>query len=139
MKQRMTIVLATTGRRSGQPRRATLYAFPDGDALVVVGSLGGAARHPAWVHNLRAQPRATVRRGRTDEAVAAREVTEPRERQRLWALVTGAFPLYAAYQRRTKRLIPLFVLEPIPQSGATDTSEEAPGAVRHPTGESPAD
>ncbi len=113
MTQRTTIVLATTGRRSGQPRSATLYAFPDRDALIIVGSRGGAARHPSWVHNLRANPRATVTRGRREEVMVAREVGGGAERERLWELVTGAFPLYAAYQRRTKRTIPLFALEPV--------------------------
>ena len=112
MTRRETITLITTGRRSGQPRTVTLYAFPDAASLVIVGSLGGAPRHPAWVHNLRAQPRAIVRRGRTEEAVVAREVTAADERERLWQLVTDAFPLYASYQRRTSRTIPLFVLDP---------------------------
>jgi deazaflavin-dependent oxidoreductase (nitroreductase family) len=112
MTQRVTINLTTTGRRSGEARTATLYAFPDAAGLVIVGSLGGAPRHPAWVHNLRAQPRAIVRRGRTEEAVVAREVVENGERDRFWRLVTDAFPLYAVYQRRTERTIPLFVLEP---------------------------
>jgi deazaflavin-dependent oxidoreductase (nitroreductase family) len=106
MTQRLTIHLTATGRRSGASRTVTLYAFTDGKGLVVVGSRGGAARHPAWVHNLRAEPHAIVARGR------AREVTGAEERSRLWQLVTEAFPLYASYQRRTERTIPLFVLEP---------------------------
>lgn len=106
----MTITLTTTGRRSGEPRPVTLYAFEDGERLVVVGSRGGAPRDPAWVTNLRADPRATMRRGRQDQDVRAREVGGD-ERDRLWQLVTAAFPLYASYQRRTTRQIPLFVLE----------------------------
>ena len=112
MTQRLTITLTTIGRRSGQPRTATLYAFTDGANLVIVGSLGGAPRHPAWVHNLREHPWAVIRRGRTDEPVVAGEVPDGAERDRLWRLVTAAFPLYASYQRRTSRTIPLFVLEP---------------------------
>jgi deazaflavin-dependent oxidoreductase (nitroreductase family) len=109
---KVTIGLTTRGRRSGQAREVTLYAFSDGDRLVVVGSLGGAARDPAWVHNLRAEPRATVRRATSSEAVVATEVDGP-ERDRLWTLVTEAFPLYDTYQRRTMRRIPLFVLAPV--------------------------
>ncbi|HXG40361.1 MAG TPA: nitroreductase/quinone reductase family protein, partial [Candidatus Limnocylindrales bacterium] len=71
----------------------------------------GAATDPAWVRNLRADPHATIRRGRTVEAVRAREV-DGAERDRLWRLVCDAFPLYATYQRRTSRRIPVFVLEP---------------------------
>ena len=107
------ITLTTTGRRTGDARPVTLYAFDDGDDLVVVGSRGGAATDPAWVGNLRAEPRATVRRGaRAPEGhVHAREVGDT-DRERLWALVTRDFPMYATYQRKTKRQIPLFVLEP---------------------------
>lgn len=108
----MQIKLTTTGRRSGKPREVTLYAWPDGPRLVVVGSWGGAARDPDWVGNLRAQPRATVKQGRDVSAVKASEV-KATERDRLWTLVTNAFPMYASYQRKTRRVIPLFVLEPV--------------------------
>jgi len=107
----MKITLTTTGRTTGKPRPATLYAFEDGERLVVVGSVGGAAEDPAWVRNLRADSRATVTIGRTTRQVRAAEVVTT-ERDRLWALVCSAFPLYATYQRRTARTIPLFVLEP---------------------------
>jgi F420H(2)-dependent quinone reductase len=107
----MQIRLTSTGRRSGALREVTLYAYPDGDDLVVVGSAGGASRDPAWVSNLRAHPRATVRRGRRTDDVVAREVPGGSEYARLWTLVSEAFPLYDTYQRRTSRTIPLFVLE----------------------------
>jgi deazaflavin-dependent oxidoreductase (nitroreductase family) len=108
----MNITLTTTGRRTGQSREVPLYAWDDGDRLVIVGSLGGAARDPDWVHNLRAEPRATVKKGRDVQEVRAEEV-DATERERLWTLVTEAFPLYASYQRKTKRVIPLFVLETV--------------------------
>jgi F420H(2)-dependent quinone reductase len=106
------VTLTATGRKSGKARPVTLYAFEDGDRLVIVGSRGGAAKNPAWVANLRSEPRATIRRGRETRYVRAHEV-EGADRDRLWQLVTKAFPLYATYQRRTQRLIPLFVLEPV--------------------------
>jgi len=109
----MRIQLITTGRRTGQPREVTLYAWEDGARLVVVGSRGGAARDPAWAHNLRALPRAAVRRGRKLEEVEVHEASGD-EQDRLWRLVVEHFPLYATYQRRTKRRIPLFVLAPRP-------------------------
>jgi deazaflavin-dependent oxidoreductase (nitroreductase family) len=108
----MKITLTTTGRHSGQPRPVPLYAWDDGDRLVVVGSRGGAATDPDWVGNLRADPRATVKNGRDEREVRASEV-DGSERNRLWELVVGAFPLYATYQRKTKRVIPLFVLETV--------------------------
>lgn len=108
----MNVRLTTTGRRSGEPRRATLYGWPDGDGVVIVGSYGGAAHDPHWVTNLRAEPRAIMHANGTDTDVVAREVTDDAERERLWALVTHAFPRYTTYQRKTSRLIPLFVLSP---------------------------
>jgi len=112
----MQIRLTTTGRQTGTPRTVTLYAFESTDgALVITASRGGSARNPAWVHNLRAEPRATVKVGGDERSVLAREVSG-KEREELWALVTHAFPLYETYQRRTQRLIPLFALEDAPRS-----------------------
>jgi deazaflavin-dependent oxidoreductase (nitroreductase family) len=60
----MQIRLTTTGRKTGAARTVTLYAFDTGDgALVIVGSLGGAAHHPAWALNLRAESKAAVKVG----------------------------------------------------------------------------
>jgi len=109
MKRQITLI--ATGRRSGSPRAVTLYAFDDGQNLVIVGSRGGSAKDPAWAANLRDHPLATVRIGREDREVRAREV-EGAERDRLWELVIREFPMYSYYERKTKRLIPLFALEP---------------------------
>ncbi|HEY8180461.1 MAG TPA: nitroreductase/quinone reductase family protein [Candidatus Limnocylindria bacterium] len=109
--QRRQVRLTTSGRRTGEPRSVTLYAWPDGRDLIVVGSAGGRARHPAWALNLRATPDAEIQEGKQRWAVRARE-PEGEERDRLWQLVTEAFPLYATYQRRTDRTLPIFVLEP---------------------------
>ena len=80
---RVQIELTTTGAQSGRQRTATLYAWEDGDDLVIVGSRGGAARNPAWVHNLRANPRASLRAGKRSWDVEAREVRDGAERDRL--------------------------------------------------------
>lgn len=111
----MQITLTTTGRRSGTPRRVTLFAWEDGDDLVVVGSKGGFPVDPFWVANLRADPRGTVGRGNQTDLIKAREV-DGAERDRLWKLVVDRFPLYATYQTRAKRTIPILVLETIPSS-----------------------
>lgn len=107
----MQIRLTTTGRSSGRSHDVTIYAYEDGDRLVVVGSYGGRPRDPDWALNLRSTPVATVRRGWDAVEHVAHEA-EGVERERLWALVTRAFPLYETYQRRTERVIPLFLLEP---------------------------
>ena len=107
----MLIRLTTTGRGSGRPREVSLYAFPDGDRLVITGSWGGAPRDPAWAMNLRAHPDASVRSGRSETFVRAIEATGD-ERQRLWQLVRERFPMYETFQRRTTRPFPIFVLEP---------------------------
>jgi len=113
----MKVVVTTTGRRSGTPRPVVLYAWEDGDRWVIVGSQGGADRDPAWVGNLRADRRALLKVGREERSVEAIEV-DGTERDRLWELVVAAFPLYATYQRRTSRRIPLFVLEPVDASAS---------------------
>lgn len=105
-----TVTLTTTGHRTGKPRPVTLYAYPDDDRLVIVGSFGGAARDPDWVGNLAAEPAATVRVDGEDRPVLAC-VAEGLERERLWTLACEAFPLYRTYQRKTERLIPVIVLE----------------------------
>lgn len=107
------VILTTTGRRSGRPRRAPLYGFVDGDRVVVIGSNAGRPDHPAWVENLRADPRATLQVGRRTSRVRAREA-EGEERVRLWKLAVDAFPGYALYEEKTSRAIPVVVLEPDP-------------------------
>jgi F420H(2)-dependent quinone reductase len=104
--------MTTTGRKTGKPHEVTLYAYPDGDRLVVVGSYGGRPKDPDWVANLRETPLAAVRQRGEEIEHRVEEIDGP-ERDRLWRLVTDAFPLYETYQGRTERLIPLFVLEPV--------------------------
>jgi deazaflavin-dependent oxidoreductase (nitroreductase family) len=108
----MLITLTVTGRRARKPRQVRLYAFADGgEDLVITGSWAGRDHDPGWALDLRAEPRASVRRGRTDSPVRAREARGT-ERERLWRLVCEGFPMYATYQRRTERRFPIFVLEP---------------------------
>lgn len=107
------LLLTTTGRKSGQPRTWPLSYLADGNALVVVASNSGRERHPAWYLNLLAVPRATVRLG-TEIRLVRAEVATPAEKARLWPLLVKAEPLYAAYQRRTPREIPVVLLRPDP-------------------------
>jgi len=89
----------------------TLNYFPDGRAFVVIASNVGADRDPLWWENLKAYPEAQVRIGRRRIAVRAREA-QATERQLLWAKIVARDPSYAEYERRTKRRIPVVLLEP---------------------------
>jgi deazaflavin-dependent oxidoreductase (nitroreductase family) len=105
-----TLILTTTGRRSGQPRSTPLIFGQDGDAYLVVASKGGSARHPAWYLNLVANPKVEVQvKGERFEAVARTAGAD--ERPRLWGLMAGIWPDYDVYQERTARQIPVVILE----------------------------
>ena len=104
------LLLTTTGRKTGKPRTTPLCFLRDGDDVVVVASNGGMDWFPSWWLNLRNEPRATVQVGRARWAVKAREAT-PEERARLWAELTAIAPGYLGYARRTRREIPLGILE----------------------------
>ena len=104
------LLLSTTGRQSQQQRTTPLTFFPEGENFIVIASYGGGARHPDWWLNLKAQPRAEVEVGPSRYSVLAREA-EGEERERLWRRVTSWMPIYAYYQSRTERLIPVVILE----------------------------
>ena len=94
-----SLILTTTGRRSGQPRRQPLLYVRDGDDFVVVGSNWGKTRQPAWTGNLRAAPRATVTVGGRSVPVTAAGVSGA-ERDRLWRLLVAQWPAYETYVQR---------------------------------------
>ncbi|NYI08251.1 nitroreductase/quinone reductase family protein [Allostreptomyces psammosilenae] len=115
------LLLTTFGARSGAPHTVPLGYVADGDRLLVVGSAGGSPRHPAWYHNVLANPAVTVEVG--DRTYPARAVpAHGEERDRLFALVVAAVPGYADYQARTARTIPVVALH------AADPAEEPPRA-----------
>jgi F420H(2)-dependent quinone reductase len=105
------LLLDHVGAKSGTRRTSPLVYAEDGDDLVLVASKGGYARHPAWFHNLRANPDTTVQVGSEKRRVRARVATDV-ERERLWPLVVETYSGYDGYQARTERTIPLVVLEP---------------------------
>lgn len=113
-----TIVLATTGRRTGRRREAALYAFRDparnGElppAWVVVPTHGGRPAEPAWWANLQVDPRGEIRHRGDRWRIRAR-VADAIEQDRLWRHVLDAYPGYDLYRRRSGRTVPLVVLEP---------------------------
>lgn len=85
----------------------------DGDTYLLVASMGGAPKHPVWYHNLVADPHVTIRDGSKVQEMNARLVTDPAERARLWPIAVAAFPNYAEYEKKTTRVIPVFVAEPV--------------------------
>ncbi len=105
------LLLDHTGAKSGRRRTSALVYVRNGDDLVLVASKGGHPRHPAWFHNLRANPDATVQVGRERRPVRARVAT-PQERRRLWPKAVATYRGYEGYQRRTDREIPLVILGP---------------------------
>jgi deazaflavin-dependent oxidoreductase (nitroreductase family) len=107
----VTLLLTTTGRRSGQQRTTPLIYGRDGDRFLVVASKGGADEPPAWYRNLEADPDVAVQvRGERFRALA--RTATAAEKARLWPVMTAEWPAYDDYQRRTSRDIPIVVLEP---------------------------
>jgi deazaflavin-dependent oxidoreductase (nitroreductase family) len=106
------LLLHHTGARSGKVRVNPLAYRPDGDRLVVFASKGGAPTNPDWFHNLKVNPRATVEVGTETRDVRAR-VAEGAERDRLWNRQIEIAPAFGEYQKKTKRRIPVIVLEPV--------------------------
>lgn len=103
------LLLRTTGRRTGKERTVSLVYARDGEDYVVVGSLGGADRAPAWLHNVRARPRVTVQVARDRfSAVATVVDRDDGDHRRLWRLVNeNNGGRYDRYQARTSRPIPV--------------------------------
>ncbi|MBV8927694.1 MAG: nitroreductase family deazaflavin-dependent oxidoreductase [Mycobacteriaceae bacterium] len=104
------LLLTTTGAKSGAQRVSPLaYLTVDGKTIII-GSFRGADVHPAWVHNLRAEPRAHVEVGTEAYDVLARELP-PAERDEIFPKVTALAPGFADYQANTSRVIPVFELQ----------------------------
>jgi F420H(2)-dependent quinone reductase len=108
------LLLDHVGAKSGTKRTSPLLYFRDGDTVVVVASKGGFPKHPAWYHNLMANPDTTVQIGSERRPVHARTANSE-ERERLWPVALKTYRGYADYQARSKgREIPLVILEPAP-------------------------
>jgi F420H(2)-dependent quinone reductase len=105
------VLVHHVGRRSGEHRVTPLIYLEDGDDVVVVGSMGGTPKHPAWVHNLRAHPDTEIELRRETRPVRAR-TADAAERARLWPLLVEHYPGFGKYQARTEREIPVVILSP---------------------------
>ncbi|AVZ77841.1 nitroreductase family deazaflavin-dependent oxidoreductase [Streptomyces lunaelactis] len=111
MRGMPVIILTTRGAKSGKIRKAALMRVEHGGSYAVVASLGGAPKHPVWYHNVVADPRVELQDGPVRQDMTARQVTGE-EKAQWWERAVAAYPDYAAYQEKTDRQIPVFVLEP---------------------------
>ncbi|MGC4959485.1 nitroreductase family deazaflavin-dependent oxidoreductase [Actinomadura citrea] len=106
----VTLLLTTTGRRSGKERTTPLIYQPEGDAYLVVASKGGADAPPLWYLNLRDNPEVKVQ-VKGDRFTARARTATPEEKPALWRKMTATWPDYDEYQKKTARDIPVVVLE----------------------------
>lgn len=107
------LLLTTTGRKSGKKLMTPLIYRPTGDGgYCVIASKGGAVAHPAWYHNLVANPNVHLKVANNEFAAIAR-VAEGSEREKLWQMMAEYFPQYNDYQAATERKIPVVVFDPI--------------------------
>jgi F420H(2)-dependent quinone reductase len=112
LRGKPVIVLTSVGAKTGKLRKVALMRVEHDGIYAVVASLGGAPRNPVWYYNLKADPHVELQDRAVKRDYTAREVTGA-EKAPWWERAVAAWPDYAAYQARTDRQIPVFVLEPI--------------------------
>ena len=107
----LTLLLTTTGRRSGEPVTTPLIYGRDGDDYVVIASKGGADTHPDWYLNLQEHPEVEIQVGPAVMPATAR-TADPGDAQRLWPMMAEIWPDYDEYAAKTDRDIPVVTLTP---------------------------
>lgn len=107
-----TLLLTTTGRKSGEPRTTPLIYAPSDDAYMIVASKGGSDTPPAWYLNLSENPEVEVQ-VKGDRFKAHARTASAEEKPEMWQAMVAEWPDYDAYQQRTAREIPVVVLERI--------------------------
>lgn len=106
------IIVTHTGVKTGGVRKIPLMRVEVDGSYVLIGSMGGQPKNPAWVYNLRADPVVTIRDKTEVHDMRVREVSDDEERAKLWAAAASAYPPYDEYQAKTTRKIPVFIAEP---------------------------
>jgi deazaflavin-dependent oxidoreductase (nitroreductase family) len=106
------ILVTHKGNKTGGIRKIPLMRVEVDGCYVLIGSMGGQPKNPVWVYNLRANPDVQIRDKTEVFEMRVREVTEERERTKLWAAANVAYPHYDEYQAKTSRKIPVFIAEP---------------------------
>jgi deazaflavin-dependent oxidoreductase (nitroreductase family) len=107
-----SLLLTTTGRKSGEKYIFPLFYGQDGNSYIIVASKGGAPEHPGWYRNILANPELEVQVGTKTLKVRARTASGE-ERARLWQKALEFWPPYADYALKTEREIPVVVLDPV--------------------------
>ena len=110
LRGRPIIVLTSVGAKTGKLRKSALMRVEHDGVYAVVASLGGAPKNPVWYYNLKANPHVELQDGAVRKDYTAREVTGE-EKAVWWERAVQAWPDYAAYQQKTERQIPVFVLD----------------------------
>lgn len=117
---RQVLLLTTTGAKSGETRTTPLVYSRDGDKLVIVASKGGSPTHPAWYHNVLADPMVTVEAAGDKWQARATVVQDPSERRRLYDQHAELHASFSEYEARTEgRVIPVILLERLPRAALT--------------------
>jgi deazaflavin-dependent oxidoreductase (nitroreductase family) len=108
-KGRPLLLLTTKGAKSGNELTVPVVYTRDGDRYVIIASMGGAPKSPAWYHNLVANPEVTLEVG-TEKFQAKASVAQGAERERLYAAQAATMPAFTEYQQKTTRVIPVVAL-----------------------------
>jgi deazaflavin-dependent oxidoreductase (nitroreductase family) len=111
LRELPVIILTTKGAKSGKIRKTPLMRVEHDGKYAAVASLGGAPKHPVWYFNVLEDPHVELQDGPQKWDLTAREVTGD-EKALWWERAVAAYPDYEDYQKKTDRVIPVFVLEP---------------------------
>ena len=122
------LLLDHVGAKSGERRTAPLLYVPAGKDVAIIASKGGFPKHPAWFHNLCANPETSAQIGAERRLVRVRVATGA-ERERLWSKAVELYSPYAEYQRRAPREIPVVVLERRTESDGVGSPASATNAA----------
>lgn len=106
-----TLLLTTTGRKSGENRTVALVFLQNGEDMVIVASLAGYDHNPAWYLNVTANPKCQVQLDRRKMTAVARDATDA-ERKALWPRLTALLPLWDLFQKQTDRPFPIVIVSP---------------------------
>ena len=108
-----TLLLTTTGRKSGEPRALPLIYGELGDSHVIIASKGGAPEHPLWFVNLEANPECHIQVGEKSINARARIIPDGEERDKIWNQMVAVYAPYADNKKATDQQIPVVVLDPV--------------------------